>query len=958
MTHELILTSVSQGLEPNEDGYCIVAEDQNIPRQVTKRLETLSDYQHLFPPGSEESRFHPVVYSHLIFPCHQTIWHTLSRIADAGMDYRYKPNQLAHHIVLTENELVPEGSAWLLSLPGFHLTEWLTPSVRFKIGRPIPSLTISPTLTRYQRIARERRWTDPRKMALIVSGVDDSDSYQVQSETMNRSDSPCPLWQELTGDAGWAGILADTVRTGQQALLLFRPGLNILPLFFEAIAILPPELRWKGTFSTYYFKDLPEHIACQWKAVPVDSPMAEHLIQKNSDQLILDLTRPLGIIPPGAYVEFARTGSDEMLPKNEIPENLFHANVSTELPVFDEKPSQPATQPVNPLADQPVNPEYFAQPLKPNEMPPNHSDHSGIQPPVAAMETFRIQTLPPKQQNLFGSVLNMKSRGQFYLLYGVTLLLLFVLLLLVFDQVADWGLIRRFQGNKPKAVSVNTKKKETAKEDEKKTVQDKPDAVTIDEEKKIKEKEKQKEEQEQNRINAEQNRKKQLQDQAIVFRAEIEKRKQQILTELNEFLLEQLFPVSLPMPVPQFREDHVEPPEPKLFHELAGLYPFGLTLELQYVPLLEIPNVRVETRKLAFFRNIDAKDSEENSDSSLDQSDSELRVPVTDRFEWSVTAIDTVTSQETPVFDLKLTEQGLFIHWRLEGMDAQHLYDTFAASFGFLRVFAEGEQDMSKIKSIPLFEPKIQKPLFLAEHFIDPKNQEYSVEMPFAAEPWRSFFGTTKVPFAFRLDVTINPDTPEGIEKIDIQESKLSSEFFVGFQTEVQSKKTLASGAANTGVANTGSDTYLPVVISFEGAVEPERVVWHDRSNHQTEILKKESETNRANLETMKKDLDNIKKEILNVGVAATSEQRKKRNLLVSEIEVLENRNKEITDILNKIPLAHEKIVQNKQLRFNYSVYLIPVRDETTETTNPPNRQEESLLIMKTELPPESDNKN
>jgi hypothetical protein len=106
----------------------------------------------------------------------------------------------------------------------------------------------------------------------------------------------------------------------------------------------------------------------------------------------------------------------------------------------------------------------------------------------------------------------------------------------------------------------------------------------------------------------------------------------------------------------------------------------------------------------------------------------------------------------------------------------------------------------------------------------------------------------------------------------------------------------------------------------------------------------------------MKKDLDIIKKEILVGTIPTTQEQRKKRNELQSEITKIENRNKEIADILNKIPLAHEKIVKNEQFRFDYSVYLIPVREEVTDAPDSANtinrlRKEESLLIMKTETP-------
>ncbi|MDR3198960.1 MAG: hypothetical protein LBU34_13930, partial [Planctomycetaceae bacterium] len=980
MTHELILTSVSQGLEPDTSGYCIVAENRKIPRYLTKRLEALSEYQHLAPSASEQSQFSPVAYSHLIFSGHNTIWHTLSRIADAGTDYRFQPNQLAHHIVLTENELVQEGPAWLLLLPGFHFTDWLTPSVRFSNGRTIPTLTLPPNLTRNQRIARERRWTDPHKMTLFPSNIEDQETYRTyENETLINPyqlpdrqpcplpcPQPCPLWRELTGDAGWAGILAETVQTGQQAVLVFRPGMNILPLIFEAISILPAELHWKGTFSTYYFKDLPEHTACQWKAVLAGSPIAERLL-KNSDSLILDLTKPLGTVPSGKYVEFARTGLDEMLPKNEIPENPFSSDdwADKEISVPAENLPQQENQPENP----PTVPETVsdtvsetpAEPPEPDKISAmnlsamNFNDSVAVNlPPVITKEALRIQTKAPKPQNLFSSILNMKSRGQFYLLYGVTLLLLLVLLFLVLDQVTNFGLTRFFWGNNqtnPKPAAGSSDKPQKAKTKEEENVpKNKIDNATLEAEKRIKQEEEQKQ-QEQIRINAARASKKLLQDRANAIRSEIAEQKKQIRKKLNEYLSEHKLPDSLAMSVPQFQDDHVNPPESKTFPELTDLHPFGLAVELQYIPLLDIPNVRVETHKHTFFRDVDEKDIENNSDNknsgnkdsgnkneplaaeeektsentdsklsselSFDQPEdlsvNGLQVPVTDRFEWSVMAVDTDTLRETPMFDLKLTEQGLSVDWRIEGMDSQHLYDTLAASFGFLRISADStvvktaventatentaaentvaentltendnendNTDNTIVQSIPLFEPKIQKPLFLMEHFVDPKQAEFSVEMPFTAEPWRSFFATTNIPFAFRLAVTVKPDDPEILRKeeinsIDVKEPNLPSEFFVEFQTQVESKKTVAAG----------SDTYLSVTISFEGAVEPERVVWYDRSGTQIDILKTEMETNNTTLETMKKDLDIIKKEILVGTIPTTQEQRKKRNELQSEI--------------------------------------------------------------------------
>jgi hypothetical protein len=206
-----------------------------------------------------------------------------------------------------------------LALPGFHLTEWKTPSVCFDVGRPVPSLTDPPSLTCRQLVARERNWADPQK--LLMTGTEINwETYRMivreNNEQITMSappNSPCPCWQELTGDSGWGGVLAETAKTGQPALLLFQPGQNILPLFLESIAMLKPEFRWKTTFSTYYFKELPEHAVCQWKAVPVDSPIAEQL-QNKGNHLVINLTRTPQSAPKGTYVEFARFGIDQLLP--------------------------------------------------------------------------------------------------------------------------------------------------------------------------------------------------------------------------------------------------------------------------------------------------------------------------------------------------------------------------------------------------------------------------------------------------------------------------------------------------------------------------------------------------------------------------------------------------------------------------------------------------------------------
>ncbi len=155
----------------------------------------------------------------------------LSRIGPAGLDYSGRSNKYAHHVVLETSERPAGGPAWLLSQPGFVQTAWE--------GEPrvVPEGRRPPQGDRPAGVAR--------------------------------------AWQALTGDAGWAGVLAEAFLADPKrtAFLVFRPGMELLPLFVEAIALLPPPRRWDVEFSTYY-TSLPQGVTCQWRGVLEGSPEA------------------------------------------------------------------------------------------------------------------------------------------------------------------------------------------------------------------------------------------------------------------------------------------------------------------------------------------------------------------------------------------------------------------------------------------------------------------------------------------------------------------------------------------------------------------------------------------------------------------------------------------------------------------------------------------------------------
>ena len=113
----------------------------------------------------------------------------------------------------------------------------------------------------------------------------------------------CRAWQRQTGDAGWGGVLAESVINNPRAIVTLYPlGLEPLPLIAESLALLTPQQRWGVTFSTYFTK-LPTGVDCNWRCVLQGSPEAAAPAGK-----VIDLCRALGQAAGGSLVDAARTG--------------------------------------------------------------------------------------------------------------------------------------------------------------------------------------------------------------------------------------------------------------------------------------------------------------------------------------------------------------------------------------------------------------------------------------------------------------------------------------------------------------------------------------------------------------------------------------------------------------------------------------------------------------------------
>ena len=219
MSQELHYTSVPRGLRPGTKGFCTVAVTSHMTGPLIDRLEGLTRYLPVYSPDDLLFARNPIAYSHLRLKTSGGVVSVLSRIGPAGLDYSERPNKYAHHVVLTDNDRPNGGPAWLLTQPNFMQADWTGEPRELSSGRVPPQGDREPGVAR--------------------------------------------AWQELTGDAGWAGVLADAFLADSKRLvfLAFQPGMNLLPLFVEAVALLPVSRRWEIDFSTY-FSQLPQGVTC------------------------------------------------------------------------------------------------------------------------------------------------------------------------------------------------------------------------------------------------------------------------------------------------------------------------------------------------------------------------------------------------------------------------------------------------------------------------------------------------------------------------------------------------------------------------------------------------------------------------------------------------------------------------------------------------------------------------
>ena len=234
MPQQLIYTSAQRGLVAGRSGHCTVARSAAMRDALMLQLEKFSYYQHLSLTGGQERR----ISACRVFEIRGTRYHVLSRIQDAGLDFTGRTNFLAHHLVLTPEEIRQFAS------PPIILARW---------SGWLNSWTKEP-----EQLENEE-WGNLSELSSVVS-------------------VPAQNWQALSGEAANGYGMLET-RSGSSFRVDNVSEEQILALFAESLELL--ELRdprrdfrvsaWQYTFTTsMQEQDNPADF--RWRCLHSDNP--------------------------------------------------------------------------------------------------------------------------------------------------------------------------------------------------------------------------------------------------------------------------------------------------------------------------------------------------------------------------------------------------------------------------------------------------------------------------------------------------------------------------------------------------------------------------------------------------------------------------------------------------------------------------------------------------------------
>ena len=251
-----------------------------MPGNLAQLLERLTGYAHVFDAYGAEAGWNPVSYAHYIARLGGQRFHILARISNAPLDHTNRSNKLAH--------LLTTDSAAL--------------AVELSEGPASESLQI-PWVTAWSSDSEPSVLSDDQQLTLPLAA-------QVRTGV-------CEAWQEATGDAGWAAVLASYAADSQTPLQIILPrdvGTRsehwTLRLVNEALSLLPPESRWDVSYSTFFTGNLPVSISCQWQFVLDGTDLAKKArLDPRSRTIDLAAIKEKKLTAPkNELTDFAQTG--------------------------------------------------------------------------------------------------------------------------------------------------------------------------------------------------------------------------------------------------------------------------------------------------------------------------------------------------------------------------------------------------------------------------------------------------------------------------------------------------------------------------------------------------------------------------------------------------------------------------------------------------------------------------
>ena len=101
MSQELVYTSVPTGLNPGSKGFCTVAITAGLGATWSEKLESLSGYRPILPPGDPNSSRNPINFSHWRINLGGKMAHQATGVAFAGTIIRNDPTNSPITLCLT-----------------------------------------------------------------------------------------------------------------------------------------------------------------------------------------------------------------------------------------------------------------------------------------------------------------------------------------------------------------------------------------------------------------------------------------------------------------------------------------------------------------------------------------------------------------------------------------------------------------------------------------------------------------------------------------------------------------------------------------------------------------------------------------------------------------------------------------------------------------------------------------